>query len=51
MQRSIADYNLYYSITDGKYTILLLYVDDLLLTGDNIEEIDRMRINLRFRLK
>ena len=40
--KSTADPNLYYSIINGKYTVLLLYVDDLILTGDNHEEMDKI---------
>lgn len=39
---STADPNLYYSIINGKYTVLLLYVDDLILAGDNHEEMDKV---------
>ena len=41
--RSSTDPNLYYSNHNGKITILLLYVDDLLITGDNYEEISRLK--------
>ena len=40
--KSIADPNLYYSIINGKYTVLLLYVDDLILAGDNYQEMDKV---------
>jgi hypothetical protein len=39
LSKSTIDPNLYFSYIDGKYTIVLLYVDDLLVTGDNTEEI------------
>ena len=32
--KSEADANLYYIVVDGKIFIILLYVDDLILTGD-----------------
>ena len=32
--RTIADDNLYYKVVDGRPLILMLYVDDLFLTGD-----------------
>ena len=32
--KSKADPNLYFKVEDGKQVILLLYVDDLFLTGD-----------------
>ncbi len=38
--RSEADRNLYFSISrEGLYVILILYVDDILLTGDNTQKI------------
>ncbi len=38
--RSEADQNLYFSISrEGLYVILILYVDDILLTGDNTQKI------------
>jgi hypothetical protein len=38
--RSEADHNLYFSISrEGLYVILILYVDDILLTGDNTQKI------------
>ena len=40
--KSIADPNLYYSIIDGKYIVFLLYVDDLILAGDNHQEMDKV---------
>jgi hypothetical protein len=36
LTRSFSDPNLYYSLNDkGQHTIILLYVDDLLITGDD----------------
>jgi hypothetical protein len=32
--KSKSDYNLYYKVDDGRPVVLLLYVDDLFLTGD-----------------
>jgi len=32
--RTVADDNLYYKVVDGRPLILVLYVDDLFLTGD-----------------
>ena len=40
------DPNLYYSISHDKITILLLYVDDLLITGNNYEDIARLKKEL-----
>jgi hypothetical protein len=46
LSRSTNDPNLYFSFHNGKRTILLLYVDDLLLTGDDSIEIDRIKMEL-----
>jgi hypothetical protein len=46
VSRSTNDPNLYFSVHNGKRTILLLYVDDLLLTGDDSIEIDRIKMEL-----
>jgi hypothetical protein len=40
------DSNMYFSITNGRYVILLLYVDDLLLTGDNEKGITKIKTKL-----
>lgn len=37
-KKNIKNYYLYYSINDGLYTIMLLYVDDLIIMGDNIKK-------------
>ena len=41
--KSKADPNLYFKVEDGKQVILLLYVDDLFLTGDEELIIDSKR--------
>ena len=33
-KKSEVDANLYHIVVDGKFLILVLYVDDLILTGD-----------------
>jgi hypothetical protein len=38
---------MYYSLKDEKYVIILLYVDDLLITGDNSQEISRLQSELQ----
>lgn len=38
IKKNIKNYYLYYSINDGLYTIMLLYVDDLIIMGDNIKK-------------
>jgi hypothetical protein len=35
LNRSQEDPNLYYSIRNGLYTIILLYVDDIIIAGDD----------------
>ena len=47
LTRSESDPNLYYLKNDGKLTILLLYVDDLLITGDDQPEIERLQKKLQ----
>ena len=42
LQRSAEDYNLYFSIRNDKYTIILLYVDDLFITGDDEKNIQNI---------
>ena len=42
LTESTTNLNLYYSIIGVKYTILLPYVDDLIIAGDNIIEMDRV---------
>ena len=47
LKRSENDPNLYYSLENGKYVIILLHVDDLLITGDNSQEISRLQSALQ----
>ena len=35
LRQSDLDPNLFYSVENGQYTIVLIYVDDMLITGDN----------------
>jgi hypothetical protein len=42
LKRNKSDPNLYYSVENGKYTIVLIYVDDMLLTGDNAIKIQAL---------
>ena len=46
LKRSTSDPNMYYSIEAGKYTIVLIYVDDMLLTGDNDLKIQALQSTL-----
>lgn len=41
--KSNADYNLYLHEADGKIALVILYVDDLYLTGDDTQYIERIR--------
>lgn len=43
LRNSTADPNLYIHEQDGLLTLLLLYVDDVYLTGDNLPRIARLR--------
>ena len=46
LTRSTSDPNLYYRRYQGKLTILLLYVDDLLITGDDESTITDLKAKL-----
>ena len=46
MLRSGADPNMYFRRTNGKMTVILLYVDDLLITGDDISYIKEIQTAL-----
>jgi len=47
LTRSSNDPNLYFKRTNGKLKILLLYVDDLLITGDDTEGISELKQQLQ----
>jgi len=44
-----SDSNLFVKTKDGRLAIVLVYVDDLIITGDYSEEIQRTRENLLVR--
>uniref|UniRef100_A0A803LBA1 Integrase catalytic domain-containing protein n=1 Tax=Chenopodium quinoa TaxID=63459 RepID=A0A803LBA1_CHEQI len=44
--QSKKDYSLFTKEENGKQAIILAYVDDLLITSDNLEEIERVKKNL-----
>lgn len=48
-----ADASLFVKAKDGRLSIVVIYVDDLIITGDNVEEMSRTRKNLmvRFQIK
>ena len=41
-QQSNADHTLFLKKQQGKVTALIVYVDDMVITGDDIEEISRL---------
>ena len=41
-----SDHTLFFRHRNGKITILIVYVDDIILTGDDSEEIERLKRNL-----
>ena len=51
LTRSESDPNLYFSRQNGKLIILLLYVDDLLITGDDEQDIDELKCKLSFEFE
>ena len=48
-----SDSNLFVKTKDGRLAIVLVYVDDLIITGDYSEEIQRTRaiLSVQFRMK
>ncbi|KAJ9554092.1 hypothetical protein OSB04_018137 [Centaurea solstitialis] len=50
---SSSDPSLFCKVTSEKCTILLLYVDDMIITGDNDDEISRLcdELSIRFEMK
>ncbi|CAL5324316.1 unnamed protein product [Camellia sinensis] len=50
---TLADSSLFVKANGGKLAIVLVYVDDLIITGDDVEEICRTKENLsvRFQMK
>ena len=51
MIKSSADYNMYICKREGKLTMVLLYVNDLLLTGDSATEVQRIKRELMTQFK
>jgi len=51
--QSINDYSLFINSSEGSFTALLVYVDDIILPGNDKEEIDRVKdaLNKTFKIK
>lgn len=51
--QSLADYSLFTLTKESSITLVLVYVDDLLLAGNNLQEIDRLKSMLsnNFKMK
>jgi len=51
--QSTADYSLFTKKTDNSFTILLVYVDDIILSGNSISEIQQVTLSLdkAFKIK
>jgi len=47
------DYSLFINSSEGSFTALLVYVDDIILAGNDKEEIDRVKeaLNKTFKIK
>jgi len=51
--QSMNDYSLFINSSEGSFTALLMYVDDIILAGNDKEEIDRVKeaLNKTFKIK
>jgi len=51
--QSMNDYSLFINSSEGSFTTLLVYVDDIILAGNDKEEIDRVKeaLNKTFKIK
>ena len=45
-QQNHSDHTLFTKRRDNKVTCLIIYVDDMIITGDDVEEIQRLKENL-----
>lgn len=45
------DYSLFTQRVDGDLVVILVYVDDLLVTGNNLELIHQVKTNLQSKFK
>ena len=52
-QQSNSDYTLFLKHRVGKITALIVYVDDMIITGDDVEEISRLQeqLSTEFEMK
>ena len=52
-QQSNFDYTLFLKHQVGKITALIVYVDDMIITGDDVEEISRLQeqLSTEFEMK
>ena len=52
-QQSKADYSLFTKTCGSSFTVVLIYVDDILLTGNNLQEMEHLKSVLlkKFRIK
>lgn len=48
-----SDHTLFFKKKDGKITILIIYVDDMINTGDDIDELHKLegKISMEFEIK
>ena len=51
MQRSNEDPNLFFSISHSKYTIILLYVNDIIITGDDNVKNSNLKLEMMRHFK
>ena len=52
-QQSNSDHTLFLKHRVGKITALIVYVDDMIITGDDVEEISRLQeqLSTEFKMK
>ena len=48
---SVVDHSLFLKYNNDKLTVILVYVDDLVLTGDDTEEINKITASLHHHFK